>query len=91
MNSIGVGSKTSTGGEVTQGNAGVMFNGKLASSIGHKATCPQCKKGWGYIEPVGHRDVMLPAGPAARAGDIVACGCPEGDNYLLPEGTVMIG
>ena len=91
MKSIGVGSKTSTGGEVVEGNPGLMFNGREATSVGQKATCPKCKKGWGYIVAVGPRDVYLPAGPAARAGDYVACGCAEGENELLGEGSVFIG
>ncbi|WP_244268056.1 PAAR domain-containing protein [Stutzerimonas nitrititolerans] len=44
MLSIGVGSKTSTGGVVIEGNPGILFDGLVASSIGHKATCPACKK-----------------------------------------------
>lgn len=91
MLGIGIGSKTSTGGVVVEGNDGIIFDGKVASSVGHKATCPECKKGEGVIVAVGHRDVSLPAGPAARAGDYVACGCPANSNVLLGEGTVSIG
>lgn len=68
-----------------------MFNGLIASSVGQKATCPACKEGIGPIVAVGERTSMLPAGPAARAGDYVACGCPPGSNVLLPEGTITIG
>ncbi len=91
MIKIGVGSKTSTGGAVIEGNPGILFDGLVASSVGHKATCPKCKKGVGPIVAVGPRTVDLPAGPAARAGDYVACGCPAGSNTLLPDGTVFIG
>ncbi|WP_141108938.1 PAAR domain-containing protein [Aeromonas veronii] len=42
---IGIGSKTSTGGEVTEGNSSVIFDGMVASSIGHMATCTACSKG----------------------------------------------
>ncbi len=91
MNTIGVGSRTSTGGTVVEGNEGILFNGLVASSIGHKATCPKCKKGVGPIVAVGPRTVTLPGGPAARAGDYVACGCPPGSNSLLAEGSVFIG
>lgn len=91
MLKIGIGSKTSTGGVVIEGNPGLVFDGLVASSIGHKATCPACKKGIGPIVAVGPRTVMLPGGPAARAGDYVACGCPPGSNTLLPEGTISIG
>ena len=91
MNTIGIGSRTSTGGTVIEGNQGVLFNGLVASSVGHQATCPKCKKGIGPIVAVGPRTVTLPAGPAARAGDYVACGCPPGSNSLLAEGSVFIG
>ncbi|CEA04520.1 hypothetical protein BN1049_01599 [Pseudomonas saudimassiliensis] len=91
MIKIGVGSKTSTGGTVIEGNPGILFDGLVASSVGHQATCPKCKKGIGPIVAVGTRTVVLPAGPAARAGDYVACGCPAGSNTLLADGTVHIG
>ena len=91
MQSIGIGSKTSTGGVVIEGNEGIMFDGIVASSVGHQATCPRCKKGIGPIVAVGPRTVTLPAGPAARAGDYVACGCPPGSNGLLGASTVLIG
>ena len=91
MIKVGIGTKTSTGGAVIEGNPGIMFDGLVASSVGHKASCPKCKKGVGPIVAVGPRTVTLPAGPAARAGDYVACGCPTGSNTLLAEGTVHIG
>ena len=91
MIKIGIGSRTSTGGAVIEGNPGIQFDGLVASSVGHRATCPKCKKGEGPIVAVGPRTVMLPAGPAARAGDYVACGCPSGSNTLLADGTIHIG
>ncbi|WP_022964381.1 PAAR domain-containing protein [Halopseudomonas pelagia] len=91
MLKIGIGSKTSTGGVVIEGNQGLMFDGLVASSVGHKATCPACKKGIGAIVAVGSRTINLPAGPAARAGDYVACGCPTGSNTLVGEGTITLG
>ncbi len=57
MKSIGIGSKTSTGGVVIEENKGIMFNGVVASSVGHKATCPSCKKGVDEIVAVGSRDI----------------------------------
>lgn len=91
MLGIGIGSKTSTGGTVIEGNAGIIFDGLVASSIGHKASCPACKKGGGPIIAVGSREVQLPAGPAARAGDYIGCGCPPGSHVLIAQGTVTIG
>lgn len=91
MLGIGIGSQTSTGGVVIEGNDGVQFDGLVASSIGHKATCPACKKGVGAIVAVGPRTVTLPAGLAARVGDYIACGCKPGSNVLVAQGTVSIG
>lgn len=48
------------------------------------------KKGIGEIVAVGSRTVFLPAGPAARAGDYIACGCPLGTNTLLADGSISI-
>lgn len=91
MHRVGIGTKTSTGGEVIEGNSAILVDGLVASSVGHQATCKACKKGIGPIVAVGPRDEWLPAGLAARAGDYVACGCPPGANVLLPEGTVFVG
>ncbi|MGI2801007.1 PAAR domain-containing protein [Photobacterium damselae] len=92
MFEIGIGTKTSTGGSVIEGNSGILFNGLVASSIGHSATCPACKKGIGKIVAVGSRTIDLPAGPAARVGDYVACGCPPMSNVLLAtSSTITIG
>ncbi|MFT6465257.1 PAAR domain-containing protein [Pseudomonas sp. NyZ704] len=90
MLGIGIGSKTSTGGEVIEGNEGVVFDDLVASSVGHKATCPACKKGIGEIIAVGGRTVQLPAGLAARAGDYIACGCPPGSNTLLAQSSISV-
>lgn len=91
MLGIGIGSRTSTGGVVIEGNDGIVFDGLIASSVGQKATCPACKKGIGEIVAIGSRTVYLPAGLAARAGDYIACGCPPGSNVLIAQGTVDIG
>lgn len=74
-----------------EGNPGVVFGGLIASSVGHQASCPRCKKGIGPIVAVGPRTTILPSGAAARSGDYVACGCPAGSNTLLPAGTVFVG
>ncbi len=94
MFSIGIGSKTSTGGEVIEGNSGVMMNNMVASSVGHRATCKSGRKGCrgvGPIVAVGPRDANLPAGPAARIGDYVDCGCPVGSNVLVGSSGVSLG
>lgn len=94
MYGVGIGTKTSTGGEVVEGNAGIKFNGLVASSIGHQATCNSGRKecnGIGPIVPVGPRDANLPAGPAARIGDYVDCGCPPNSNVLVGSNSVSVG
>lgn len=94
MYGVGIGTKTSTGGEVVEGNAGIKFNGLVASSIGHQATCNSGRKecnGIGPIVPVGPRDANLPAGPAARIGDYVDCGCPPNSSVLVGSNSVLIG
>lgn len=94
MYGVGIGTKTSTGGEVVEGNAGIKFDGLVASSIGHQATCnsgrKECK-GIGPIVPVGPRDVNLPAGPAARVGDYVDCGCPPNSNVIVGSNSISVG
>lgn len=90
MKGIGIGSRTSTGGIVIEGNQGITLDGLTASSIGHKATCPACKKGIGKIVAAGPRTTIYPAGPAARTGDYVACGCPTGKNVLTGNSSVII-
>jgi uncharacterized Zn-binding protein involved in type VI secretion len=94
MYGVGIGTKTSTGGEVVEGNAGIKFNGLVASSIGHQATCNSGRKecnGIGPIVPVGPRDANLPAGPAARVGDYVDCGCPPNSNVIVGSSSVSVG
>ncbi|MCG9785500.1 PAAR domain-containing protein [Vibrio brasiliensis] len=94
MYGVGIGTNTSTGGEVVEGNAGIKFNGLVGSSIGHQATCNSGRKecnGIGPIVPVGPRDTNLPAGPVARVGDYVDCGCPPNSNVIVGSSSVSVG
>lgn len=77
------GSPTSTGGVVLEGNEHLYIDGQIISSVGQLASCPVCPIGQGPIVAVGERTLYLPAGPAAREGDYVACGCPPFSNTLL--------
>ncbi|WP_322740710.1 PAAR domain-containing protein [Pseudomonas saponiphila] len=78
---IGIGSPTSTGGQVLEGNTGISIDSAVeTSSVGHLASCPVCIKGQGPIVAVGPRTIIFPAGPVALEGDYVACGCPAGAN-----------
>lgn len=77
------GDTTTTGGAVLEGNEGVLIEGALVASIGHRASCPRCPQGGGLILALHERTLKLPAGWAALEGDIVACGCPPGSNRLM--------
>ncbi|QLL15944.1 PAAR domain-containing protein [Pseudomonas chlororaphis] len=89
---IGIGSLTSTGGQVLEGNTGISIDSAIdTSSIGHIASCPVCSKGQGPIVAVGPRTVTLPAGPIALEGDYVACGCPPGANTVIATQSSVYG
>jgi uncharacterized Zn-binding protein involved in type VI secretion len=89
---IGVGSPTSTGGRVTEGNIGINIDSSVnTSSIGHMATCPACSIGTGRIVAVGQRTINLPAGPVALEGDYVACGCPPLSNTVIAGQSTVFG
>lgn len=83
QNVIQKGAATTTGGVVLEGNDGILVEGKIFTSIGQMASCPQCKQGQGPIVPDGPRTIDLPAGPAALHNDVVACGCPPGSNRVI--------
>ncbi|MFM2591280.1 anthrax toxin-like adenylyl cyclase domain-containing protein [Vibrio sp. TBV020] len=94
MYGVGIGTKTSTGGEVVEGNTGIKLDDLVPSSIGHKATCKSGRKecrGIGPIVAVGSRSVHLPAGLAARVGDYIDCGCPPNSNVIVGSSSVSIG
>ncbi|MBP5122761.1 PAAR domain-containing protein [Pseudomonas protegens] len=89
---IGVGSPTSTGGQVLEGNTGISIDSSIeTSSIGHLASCPICSKGQGPIVAAGPRTITLPAGPVALEGDYVACGCPPGTNTVIATQSSVYG
>lgn len=88
------GTKTSTGGEVLEGNDDVKVAGQPATSIEQKASCASGReecRGVGIIVPVGSNQVYLPNGKqAALPGYQVMCNCP--DNFILdPSNGVNIG
>lgn len=70
---IVVGDKTSHGGVVIEGAKSTDSNGKPISRIGDRVTCP--KKGHGVTTIVsGDPTVIIDGQPAAREGDMTACG-----------------
>lgn len=89
---IGLGSPTSTGGLVLEGNTGVSIDSAVeTSSVGHLASCPVCIEGQGPIVAVGPRTIIFPAGPVALEGDYVACGCPAGANTVIAAQSSVYG
>jgi len=78
------GAPTSSGGRVLQGNEGTCIDGvRCPASLGHLASCPRCLERQGPIIGSPQQRLLLPSGPAARVGDIVACGCPLGSNRII--------
>lgn len=55
QNVIQKGTATTTGGIVLEGNDGILVEGKIVTSIGQMASCPQCKQGQGPIVSDGPR------------------------------------
>ncbi|WP_312949122.1 PAAR domain-containing protein [Superficieibacter sp.] len=77
-------SSTSTGGNVLQGTDILINDGYPVALIGMQASCPVCKKGIGDIVAKGPHQQFVNGTAIALEGDIVACGCPEGSNVVLP-------
>lgn len=77
-------SPTSTGGKVLQGLEHVKNDRNPVALVGMQASCPKCKKGIGKIVAKGLHQQFIDGTEIALEGDIVACGCPEGRNMVLP-------
>jgi uncharacterized Zn-binding protein involved in type VI secretion len=71
---IVLGDKTSHGGVVISASESTGSNGKGIARIGDKVTCP--KKGHGGVTVIvtGDPTMMIDGQPAARHGDLTACG-----------------
>lgn len=77
-------SPTSTGGKVLDGLPTMTIDGFPTTLIGMRASCPACLKGMGNIIPKGPHQQLINGVPIALEGDVVACGCPEGANVVIP-------
>lgn len=77
-------SPTSTGGKVLEGVDTITIDGFGTTLIGMQASCPACLKRVGNIVAKGPHQQFIKGIPIALEGDIVACGCPEGANVLMP-------
>lgn len=71
---IVLGDKTSHGGVVISASESTDSNGKGIARVGDKVTCP--KKGHGSVTTIvsGDPTAIIDGRPAARHGDLTACG-----------------
>lgn len=68
-----IGDKTSHGGTVIEGAPISDIDGRRIARVGDKVTCP--RKGHGTtVIATGDPNVIIDGKPAARHGDVTACG-----------------
>lgn len=80
---INQGCKTTTGGVVLEGVGNVPLMSSPITTIGMEASCPDCRKGSGIIQPAAKINVFADGNQIALDGDIVACGYPTGSNKVI--------
>jgi uncharacterized Zn-binding protein involved in type VI secretion len=71
---IVIGDSTSHGGTVVGGAATTDTHGKRIARIGDKVTCPRKGHGGETVVASGDPTVIIDGSPAARHGDLTACG-----------------
>ena len=71
---IVVGDTTSHGGTVISGAASTDIEGKCIARVGDKVTCPIRGHGGTTTIASGDPTVIIDGSPAARHGDLTACG-----------------
>ncbi len=71
---IVVGDATSHGGTVIEGAPTTDTNGKRIARVGDKVTCPHRGHGGTTVIASGDPTVIIDGSPAARHGDVTACG-----------------
>lgn len=71
---IVVGDSTSHGGTVIEGSPQSGTQGKRIARVGDKVTCPQRGHGGTTVIATGDPTCMIDGKPAARHGDVTACG-----------------
>lgn len=82
-----LGDPTTTGGEIVEGAFTVFCDNKPVALVGGKATCPNCKKGWGKICRTSNHHIKVENQYAALGDFIIDCGCPVGSNRIItPKG-----
>jgi uncharacterized Zn-binding protein involved in type VI secretion len=70
---IVIGDSTSHGGKVVEGSPYTDTQGKQIARVGDKVTCPRRGHGNTTIS-TGDPTVIIDGKPAARHGDVTACG-----------------
>lgn len=71
---IVIGDSTSHGGTVIGGAATTDTNGRQIARVGDKVTCPLRGHGGTTVIVTGDANVIIDGMPAARHGDLTACG-----------------
>lgn len=71
---IMTGDTTDHGGTVIGGAATTDANGKRVARVGDKVTCPHRGHGGTTVIISGDPTVIIDGSPAARHGDVTACG-----------------
>jgi uncharacterized Zn-binding protein involved in type VI secretion len=71
---IVIGDSTSHGGTVISSAATTGTHGKQIARVGDKVTCPKKDHGGVTVIVSGDPTVLIDGKPAARHGDVTACG-----------------
>ncbi len=71
---IVIGDATSHGGTVVGGSSSSDSQGKQIARVGDKVTCPRKGHGGTTVIATGDPTVIIDGNPAARHGDLTACG-----------------
>ncbi|MEN3362911.1 MAG: hypothetical protein V7606_185 [Burkholderiales bacterium] len=71
---IVIGDSTSHGGTVIGGATTTDTNGARIARVGDKVTCPRKGHGRETVISTGDPTVIIDGRPAARHGDVTACG-----------------
>jgi uncharacterized Zn-binding protein involved in type VI secretion len=71
---IVTGDKTSHGGTVIEGAATTDTGGRRIARVGDQVTCPRKGHGGTTVIATGDPTCLIDGRPAARQGDITACG-----------------
>lgn len=71
---IVIGDTTSHGGTVVGGAGTTDTNGRRIARVGDKVTCPLRGHGGTTVIVTGDANVIIDGMPAARHGDLTACG-----------------